>query len=79
MPTNLTSGMALHGTLPEFSGKDWSSYVDRIGFYFEANDIEIPKRRAILLSVVGNETYTLLRSLAAPRTAGELTFEELCA
>ena len=56
--------MALHGTLPEFSGKDWSSYVDRMGFYFEANDIEIPKRRAILLSVVGNET---LRCYAASR------------
>ena len=70
--------MALHGTLPEFSGNDWSSYVDRMGFYFETNDIDIPKRRAILLSVVGNETYTLLRSLAASRAPGELTFEELC-
>ena len=46
--------------------------------YFEGNDSDIPKRRAILLSVVGNETYTLLRSLAAPRAPGELTFEELC-
>ena len=55
-----------------------SSYVDRMGFYFEANDIDIPERGASLLSVVGNETYTLLRSLAAPRAPSELTFEELC-
>ena len=47
--------MALHGTLLKFSGKVWSSYVRRMGFYFEANDIDIPKRRAIMLSVVGNE------------------------
>ena len=63
---------ALHGTLPEFSGKDWSSYVDRMGFYFEAKDIDIPKRRAILFSVVGNEAYTLLRSLAAPGAPGSV-------
>ena len=75
--------MAVHGTLPEFSGKDWSSYVDRLGFYFEANDIiadtnAINKQRAILLSVIGTDTYTLLRSLTAPRTPAELTYKELC-
>ena len=63
--------MAVHGTLPEFSGKDWSSYMDRLGFYFEANDISadtnaVNKQRAILLSVIGIDTYTLLRSLTAP-------------
>ena len=78
MPTNLANGMALHGTLPEFSGKDWSYYVDRMGFYFEANDIDIRKRRAILLSVVGNETYTMLRSLSAPREPGELGVVHNC-
>ncbi|RLJ22797.1 hypothetical protein DJ031_00255, partial [bacterium endosymbiont of Escarpia laminata] len=71
----------LGGTLPEFSGKDWSSYEDRLGFYFEANDIAldaVSKRRAILLSVVGTETYTLLRSLAAPKAPADLTYKELC-
>ena len=62
--------MAVHGTIPEFTGKDWLSYQERIGFYFEANDIacdsvtKTTKRRAILLSVIGSDTYTLLRSLA---------------
>ena len=32
--------MSRHGNLPEFTGKDWSSYQDRLGFYFEANDID---------------------------------------
>ena len=75
--------MAVHGTLPEFSGKDWSSYMDRLGFYFEANDISadtnaVNKQRAILLSVIGTDTYTLLRSLTAPRKPAELTYKELC-
>ena len=53
------NNMSLHGTLPELTGKDWSSYQVRLGFYFEANDIgndAANKRRAILLSVVETET-----------------------
>ena len=69
--------------MPEFTGKDWSSYQDRLGFYFEANDIDdaaASKRRAILLTAVpvGAETYTFLRSLASPRTPADLTYVELC-
>ena len=74
--------MSRHGNLLEFTGKDWSSYQDRLGFYFEANDIDddaaASKRRAILLTAVGAETYSLLRSLASPRTPAELTYVELC-
>ena len=53
----------------------------RLGFYFEANDIDdtaASKRRAILLTAVGAEIYTLLRSLASPRTPADLTYVELC-
>ena len=73
--------MAVHGTLPEFSGKDWLSYQERLGFYFEANDIDtsaVTKQRAILLSVIGTDTYTLLRSLAAPKSPSELSYAQLC-
>ena len=38
-PSYLCSAMAMYGTLPKLSGKDWLSYVDRMGFYFEVNDI----------------------------------------
>ena len=76
--------MAVHGTIPEFTGKDWLSYQERIGFYFEANDIacdsltKTTKRRAILLSVIGSDTYTLLRCLAAPKYPSDLSYVELC-
>ena len=78
------STMAVHGTIPEFTDKDWLSYQERIGFYFEANDIacdsvtKTTKRRAILLSVIGSDTYTLLRSLAAPKSPSDLSYVELC-
>ena len=73
--------MSRHGNLPEFSGKDWSSYEDRLGFYFEANDIAddaMGKRRAILLTSVGEQTYTLLRSLTSPRGPADFSYGELC-
>ena len=44
------------GNLPEFTGKDSSSYENRLGFYVEANGIADDakgKRRAILLTSVG--------------------------
>ena len=30
--------MAIHGSISEFSGKDWLSYQEQLKFYFEAND-----------------------------------------
>ena len=60
--------MALHSTLHDFPGKDWLSYQERFGFYFQANYIDYSaaiKQQEILLSVIGTDTYTLLHSLAA--------------
>ena len=60
--------MALHSTLHDFSGKDWLSYQERFGFYFQANYIDYSaavKQQEILLSAIGTDTYTLLHSLAA--------------
>jgi len=64
--------MSQHGNLPEFTGKD----------YFEANDIAddaMGKRRAILLTSGGEQTYTLLRTLTSPRGPADLSYGELCA
>lgn len=46
--------------------------------YFIANDIEsADKKKAILLSVVGAETYQLIRSLVAPAKPKEKSFGNL--
>ena len=59
--------MATHGCLSEYtSAEDWASYVERMDQYFLANDVtEAAKKRAILLSVVGDKTYKLIRDLTA--------------
>ena len=71
--------MATHGTLGEFNPtrEDWTSYAERLELYFTANDIVTEKQQAILPSVCGAETYSLIRDLAVPTKPTEKTFAEL--
>ena len=71
--------MANHGKLEEYdSQEEWSQYIERLEFYFEANGVDDEdKQRAILLSVCGSKTYKLIRNLITPRKPSEKTFAEL--
>ena len=72
--------MAVYGNIDNFKSEteSWIQYEERLSQYFLANDIEnAGKRRAILLSVVGAETYSLLRSIVAPVKPSELSYEEI--
>ena len=66
--------MAAHGRIGEFNPQreDWTSYTERLQKNFAANEIEeAAKQKAVLLSVVGAETYQLMRSLTAPQKPTE--------
>ena len=73
--------MTTFGRLEDFrlnDGEDWSQYTDRLGHYFEANEVtDASKKRAILLSAVGSETYKLICDLLAPTKPGQKSYEEL--
>ena len=72
--------MAKHGTLGEYNAdqEEWSVYTERLEHYFTANDVkDASKRRAILLSVCGARTYSLIRSLVAPDKVTDFNFEQL--
>ena len=72
--------MATHGKIGEFDPEndDWELYAERVKFYFEAHGItNADKRRAILLTAMGNKSYKLLRSLVAPNPLTDKTFDEL--
>lgn len=74
--------MASHGRIGEINPQreDWTSYIERLNEYFIANDLkEAAKQKAILLSVVGAETYQLMRSLTAPNKPTEKSFDQLVA
>ncbi|KRZ71620.1 Transposon Tf2-11 polyprotein [Trichinella papuae] len=60
------------------NGASWELYVERLNFYFEANDItSAEKKRAILMSVCGPSAFVMIRSLLTPRSLNEVTFEEI--
>jgi hypothetical protein len=62
--------------------EEWPEYVERLGQYFEANDLgdaNAGKRRAMLIALMGPSTYKLARNLLSPAKPSEKTFEEIVA
>lgn len=60
------------------SEEDWESYSERLDEYFVAEDITAAeKKRAILISAVGKETYRVLKNLCEPDKPSQFTYEEL--
>ena len=48
-------------------------YLEIVAQYFRANQIPTERRVAVLLSVIGSRTYSLLRSLLHPVVPGDKT------
>ena len=71
---------ALLGSIEQFSPKhgDWSEYVERLEQYFLANDIADEKKQtAVFLTVIGSDTYSLLRNLLTPEKPSQKPIKEL--
>ena len=75
--------MAVHGSLTEFntSEDNWEEYIERLEQYFVANDIKdtdlVKRKRAVLLSSVGQRTYALIKTLLAPLKPTDKSYDEL--
>ena len=72
--------MALYGNVGEFkeSEKSWTQYVERLDQYFLANEItDEDKQRAILLSVCGSKTYSLLRDILQPKKPAQTEIKNI--
>jgi hypothetical protein len=57
----------------------FSSYLERIEFFFEANSVQDNKKVAVFLTVQGSNTHSLLRSLVAPAVPKDKSFAEIVA
>ena len=76
--SKLSSIPSLHEFNPDST--TWTSYRDRMGFYFAANGIDSETdQKALFLWAVGDQVYGLLESLFAPRllTEAELSYKDL--
>lgn len=72
--------MAMIGTLAPFDAKNqkWEEYCEVLEQFFEANEIENGDRqRAILISVVGSSTYSLMKNLLSPDKPKDKTYTQL--
>ena len=58
-------------------GESWSEYVERLAFYFIANATKETQKLAVLLSVVGPETFRTIRSVVAPAKLETLTYSDV--
>nr|XP_037270424.1 uncharacterized protein LOC119162042 [Rhipicephalus microplus] len=54
------------------------SWIQRLGFYFVANSITAnDKKRALLLTVCGPDTFDTVRAVLAQKNPGEVPYEEI--
>lgn len=68
------------GTLAAFdaSVESWTNYAERLEAFFEANAIvDSNRKRSILITSVGPETYARLRSLLAPKKPMDEAYDEI--
>lgn len=67
------------GTLPHFETgiSDWQVYTERLEQYFEVNNIETDKKKALLLTSVDEEIYKTLRDVCHPVLPKTKTYSEL--
>ena len=55
----------------------FAAYIQRVEFFFAANEIPTDKKVPVLLSAIGEETYGLLRDLVAPANPKNKSFGEI--
>ena len=67
------------GTLQEFKPEveTITAYLERLKAYYDANDVQTAKRVAVLLSVIGPKTYSILRSLMAPDSPQSKSYDAI--
>ena len=56
----------------------WPIYIEKLDQYFAVNEIAEEKNLAALLSLMGPETYSLLRTLTKPDLPSTKTYGEVC-
>ena len=71
--------MATHGKFGPFNPKSepWACYSERLRDYFTSNEIADPKKHAILLTVIGPQTFQLLRNLVQPKKLEDFSYDQL--
>ena len=57
--------------------EEWSQYAEHLNHFLSANGIADDKKKDVFLTVIGPQTYKLLKSLVAPAKPGEKNYTQL--
>ena len=71
--------MSVIGKLQEFKPETerFSTYVERLKLYFDANGVSEDKKVAVFLTVIGPKNYALLSDFYAPTKPRDIALEDL--
>lgn len=58
--------------------EDFESYRERLEMWMIANSVAVDKKVSVFLSVIGADTYRLLKNLVSPDKPSTRTYEQLC-
>ena len=59
--------------------EQFSSYLERVEQFFIANDIKNEQKKATFLSLIGSQTYSLLKNLVSPTIPKDKSYSDLVA
>lgn len=59
----------------EVSSGNWEAYIERVEMYLLANKIEDAMKLPTLITIMGEEAYELLATLASPKKPSELEYK----
>ena len=71
--------MATVGKIREFNpqAETFSTYIERLELYFEANGVAEEKKVAMFLTLIGARNYTILKDAVAPEKPKDKSLEDL--
>lgn len=61
----------------DYTVESWDNYQERLEQYFFCNDIHNDKKVAVVVTLIGGNTYALLRDLTAPAKPAEMQSDDL--
>ena len=77
----LATRMALYGQLHPFDSslEDWTTFIKRARLYFAANGIteDTKKQGVLLLPSCAPKTFTMIKSIVAPKKTVEVSYKDL--
>ena len=72
--------MAMHRLImtvgPYLEEEGWEAYIECLQLYFDVNNINAEKRLITFLSIIGSQTYSILKLLVLPTPSSENTLEQ---